>query len=407
MLKDTEIRKTKPTAQPVKLFDDRGLYLVITPAGGKLWRFDYRFGGKRKTLALGKYPDVGLADARTRRDEARKLLANDTDPGELRKSQRIEQKAEEQHDADTFEAIAREWFGKMRPRWAASHADKIIARLENDLFPWIGGRPIADLLAPDFLACLRRIEDRGAKDTAHRALQNCGQVMRYAVATGRAVRDPCGDLRGALPPAKKGHFAAITDPGKVGNLLRAMDAVNAGLVVKSALRLAPYLFVRPGELRTMRWNEIDFDRAEWRYFVSKTKSDHLVPLAAQCLAILKELHPLTGHGEYVFPGARAGGTPMSGGAVNVALRRAGYSTRDEQTGHGFRAMARTILHEELGIEPAVIEHQLAHRVADALGTSYNRTKFIEQRRLMMTTWADYLDKLRDGAEVIPFPQKAA
>lgn len=403
-LSDTAIRKAKPAGKPFKLPDEKGLFLLIAASGGKWWRLKYRHGGKEKQLSLGTYPEVSLKEARARRDRARELLADGIDPGEHRKEQRA---AKAERTANNFEAVAREWFAKHSPNWAKSHSDKIIARLEADIFPWLGEKPIAEITAPKVLSCLRRIESRGALDTAHRALQNCGQVFRYAVATGRAERDPCGDLKGALPPAKPGHFAALTEPDAVAKLLRAMDDVNATFVVKCALRLAPLLFVRPGELRMMRWAEVDHDRVEWRYTVSKTKTEHLVPLSAQAVAILNELQPLTGRGEFVFPGARTNGKPMSDGALNVALRRAGYSTRDQHTGHGFRAMARTILHQELGIAPEVIEHQLAHRVPDALGNAYNRTKFIEQRRAMMQQWADYLDKLKAGAEVIPLRGEAA
>jgi integrase len=403
-LSDTAIRRLKPSGKPIKQADEKGLFLLVTPSGGKWWRLKYRFSGKERSLSFGTYPDVSLKEARERRDAARKLLAGGVDPSEHRKDERA---AKIKRAANSFEAVAREWFAKRSPKWAASHADKIIARLENDIFPWLGEKSIAEITAPMVLACLRRIESRGALDTAHRALQNCGQVFRYAVATGRAERDPCGDLKGALPPAKAGHFAALTDPDKVAELLRAIDDVNATFVVKCALRLAPLFFVRPGELRTMRWPEVDLERAEWRYAVSKTKTDHLVPLSAQAVAILKELQPLTGRGQYVFPGARTNGEPLSNGVLNVALRRAGYSTREQHTGHGFRAMARTLLHEELGFAPEVIEHQLAHSVPDALGTAYNRTKFLEQRRAMMQQWADYLDKLKAGAEVIPLRGNAA
>lgn len=403
-LSDVQIRKAQPGAKPLRLFDGNGLYLEVSPAGGKLWRYKYRFDGKEKRLSLGAYPDVSLAEARESLREARKTLASGIDPGAAKKARKA---ARAEQVQNSFELIAREWFEKHRPNWAVSHADKIIKRLENDLFPWMGTRPISEILAPEVLGCLRRIEDRGALDTAHRALQNCSQVFRYAVATGRALRDPCGDLRGALPPAKSGHFAAITEPARVAELLRAIDDVSAGLIVKSALRLAPLLFVRPGELRTARWADIDFDKAEWRYIVTKTKTEHLVPLATQAVAILSELHPLTGHGEYVFPGARSNGQPMSGMAINVALRRAGFNTREEQTGHGFRAMARTILHQELGVAPEVIEHQLAHRVPDSLGTAYNRTKFLKERRAMMQEWAGYLDALKAGAEIIEIRERAA
>jgi len=397
-LTDTAIRKAKPADKPFKLFDEKGLFLLVTPTGGgKWWRLKYRYGGKEKLLSLGTYPDVSLKEARAHRDAARKLLAGGVDPGEHRKEQRA---VKAERSANNLQAVAREWFNKHSPNWASSHADKILRRLEADIFPWLGTKPVSEITAPMVLSCLRRIEGRGALDTAHRALQNCGQIFRYAVATGRAERDPCGDLKGALPPAKAGHFAALTEPDAVAKLLRAIDGVSATFVVKCALQLAPLLFVRPGELRTMRWGEVDLDRAEWRYTVSKTKTDHLVSLSTQAVAILKELQPLTGRSEFVFPGARTNGMPMSDGALNVALRRAGYSTREQHTGHGFRAMARTILHQELGIAPEIIEHQLADRVPDALGAAYNRTKFLEQRRVMMQQWADYLDKLKAGAEII-------
>lgn len=394
-LTDTAIRKAKPGEKDYKMHDEKGLYVLVRTSGGKWWRFDYRFGGKRKTLSMGTYPDVSLAAARDRRDEARKLLSSEVDPSQNRKARKL---AGQEAALNTFEAVAREWFGTFSPSWAKSHADKVIARLENDLFPWLGSKPISEITAPDILSCLRRIEARGAIETAHRAKQNCGQVFRYAISTGRAKHDVSADLSDALPPAKRGHFAAITDPERVGELLRAMDAVSAGFVVKCALRLAPLVFVRPGELRTAKWSDFDLDAAEWRYTVTKTKTAHSVPLATQAVAILRELHPLTGGGCFVFPGARDKASPMSSGAIGVALRRAGYNTRTEQTGHGFRAMARTILHEELGFDRDVIEHQLAHRVPDALGPAYNRTKFLKQRKEMMQQWADYLDKLKNDGE---------
>lgn len=402
-LTDTAIRNAKPGEKPIKMFDERGLFLIVTPAGGKWWRLRYKVEGKEKLLSLGIYPDVGLKDARERRDAARKLLADGVDPGEHRKAAKA---VKVERAANSFEVIGREWFEKNRETWAPSHADKIIKRLENDVFPWLGGKPIAEITAPDVLTVLRRIEGRGTLDTAHRAGGNCSQIFRYAIATGRAVRDPVPDLRGALPPARGGNFAAITEPAKVAELLRAIDAFSGTFVVKSALLLAPLLFVRPGELRRAEWADFDLDKAEWGYFVTKTKSDHLVPLASQAVAILKELHALTGHGRYVFPG-RDPQKAMSEAAVNAALRRMGYDTKTEITGHGFRAMARTILHEELHQKPEVIEHQLAHKVPDALGTAYNRTKFLKERKAMMQLWADYLDKLKAGAVVIPLHGSAA
>ncbi len=274
------------------------------------------------------------------------------------------------------------------------------------MFPWLGSKAITEVNAPCVLEVLRRIENRGTLDTAHRAKGNISQVMRYAIATGRAERDPCPDLRGALPPVREKNFASMTEPVRVAELLRAMDAFSGTFVVKSALLLSPLLFVRPGELRRAEWAGFDLDKAEWRYFVSKTKSDHLVPLATQAVAILRELHALTGRGRYVFPG-RDPQKAMSEAAVNAALRRMGYDTKTEITGHGFRAMARTILHEELNQKPEAIEHQLAHAVSDTLGTAYNRTKFIKERKAMMQIWADYLDKLKAGADVIQLRSNAA
>jgi integrase len=402
-LTDPAIKKAKPEEKPHKLSDSGGLFILIAPSGGKLWRMKYRFGGREKLLSFGSYPHLGLARARQLRDEAKRLLADGIDPGELKKATKT-QKVE--RAANSFEVIAREWYAKHAPGWAASHGDKILRRLERDVFPWIGGKPIAELTAPEVLAVVRRIEARGALETAHRAQANCGQVLRYAVATGRATSDPTRDLRGALPPVRPTNFAAIIEPLAVGELLRAIDGFKGSLQVACALRLSPLLFVRPGELRTAKWADIDLDAAEWRYIASKTKTEHIVPLAAQAVAILRELQPLLGHHAHVFPG-RDPKKPMSEAAINAALRRMGYDTKTEITGHGFRAMARTIIHEELGVRPEVIEHQLAHRVPDTLGTAYNRTKFLKERRAMMTAWADYLDKLKAEADVIPIHGKSA
>lgn len=404
-LTDTAIRKAKPTDKPIKLFDERGLFLMVVPAGGKWWRFRYRFAGKHKLLSMGVYPDVSLGNARERRDDARKLLANGVDPSEQRKATKA---AGEARDANSFEVIAREWFAKFSPRWALTHSSKIISRLERDIFPWLGARPIADVKAPELLACLRRIETRGTQDTAHRALQDCGRVFRYAVSTGRAERDPSGDLRGALAPAEGGHFAAITDPKAVGSLLRACDDYQGAFVTKCALRLAPLLFVRPGELRRAEWAEINLDLAEWNIPGERMKMGvpHIVPLSTQAVAILRELHALTGGSRYVFPGARTNGRPMSDNAILAALRRMGIA-KDEMSGHGFRAMARTILDEVLGVRPDFIEHQLAHAVRDPNGRAYNRTAHLPERRKMMQQWADYLDKLKAGADVIPLHGNAA
>jgi integrase len=392
-LTDSAVRTAKPAVKAYRLFDSGGLYLEVAPSGGKWWRLKYRHGGKEKRLSLGTYPDTGLKDAREKRDEHRKLLAAGVDPGTHRKAAKL---AGAERAGNSFEVVAREWFAKQKPNWAENHSIKIIQRLERDVFPWLGARPVAEVTAPELLQVLRRVEAR-ALETAHRALQNCGQVFRYAVATGRAPRDPTPDLRGALAPWKPVHFASITTPVGVGELLRAIETSNAGPVVKSALRLAPLLFVRPGELRQARWEEIDLDAAEWNIPAERMKMrlPHLVPLSKQAVAILRELHPITGgeHRKHVFPG-RTDETAMSNNAVRLALRRIGYD-KNEMSGHGFRAMARTILDEQLGVRPDFIEHQLAHRVRDPNGRAYNRTAHLDERRKMMQQWADYLDKLRE------------
>jgi integrase len=402
-LTDTVIRATKPADKPVRLFDGGGLYLEVSPSGGRLWRLKYRIEGREKRLAFGVYPDVSLKDARMCRDEAKKLLAAGVDPGEAKRAQKS---ARQERAANSFEAVAREWYERWKTTKAESHYTKVLTRLEKDIFPWLGGKAIAEITAPDVLAVLRRIENRGTLDTAHRAGGNCSQVFRYAIATGRATHNPVPDLRGALPPISKRHFPALTDPMKVGELLRAIDSFRGTYSVRTALALALLVFVRPGELRKMRWADVSLEAEEWKYFITKTKTEHLVPLARQAVAILEELYPLTGHGEYVFPG-RDPKRPLSNSTLNAALVRMGYNTKEEFTLHGCRATARTMLAEQLGFDPQVVEHQLAHKVPDALGTAYNRTKFLAQRREMMQVWADYLDKLKAGADVIPLRGNAA
>jgi integrase len=391
-LSDTAIRKAQPGDKPRKLADGRGLYLLVNPSGSRLWRFKYRHLGKEKLLSLGPYPDVPLAAARDRRDAARKLVAAGIDPSDQRKAEKA---AGAELAANSFEVIAREWFERYRPSWKPSHGDRILARLERDVFPRIGSRPVAQVTPPVVLEVVRRIEARGALETAHRALANVGQVMRYAIATGRAERDPTPDLRGALPPVKPQHFAAVTEPAAVGDLLRAIEGYNGTAVTRAALRLAPLLFVRPGELRAMRWAEVDLAAREWRFIVPKTGTPHVVPLADQAAGVLGELHALTGRGVYAFPGARSDKRCMSENAVLYALRGLGIE-KDTMTGHGFRAMARTILDEVLGFRVDLIEHQLAHAVKDANGRAYNRTAHLPERRKMMQAWADYLDKLKAG-----------
>lgn len=391
-LTDTAIRNARPTDKTQKLFDGGGLYLEVTPKGGKYWRLKYRFSGKEKRLSLGVYPEITLKDARLRRDDARKLLANQIDPSENRKAQKA---AQQERSANSFETIAREWFAKKSQSWVPSHSDRIIRRLENDVFPWLGGKPVADIKAPELLSIIRRIEERGANETAHRALSECGQIFRYAVATGRAERDPSGDLRGALTSVKKKHFASVTEPEKVAEVLRMLDGYHGTLAVRCALRLAPLVFVRPGELRHAKWDDIDLGQAEWRYTVTKTDTQHIVPLSTQAVGILEELKPLTGGGIYVFPSARSpkGDRPMSDNAILSAMRRMDIS-KEEMSGHGFRAMARTILDEVLGFRPDYIEHQLAHAVRDPNGRAYNRTAHLPERKRMMQAWANYLEEIK-------------
>ena len=401
-LSDTATRTAKPTDKPYKLADEKGLFLLIQPNGAKYWRLKYRFDGKEKLLSFGTYPDVGLKDARAKREDARKLLAAGTDPGENRKAVKA---AKVERSANSFEVICREWLEQRKDTVEPAQTAKTLARMENDVFPWLGGKAIAEITAPDVLSVLRRIDERGARYSAHRVRSEISRAFRYAIATGRADRDPCPDLQGAIPAARGENFPAITNPTQAGELLRAIDGFRGTFVVKCALLLAPMLFVRPGELRKAEWAGFDLEKAEWRYLVTKTKTEHLVPLAPQAVAILEELQALTGRGRYVFPG-RDPQKAMSEAAVNAALRRIGYDTKTEITGHGFRAMARTILHEELHQKPEVIEHQLAHSVSDALGTAYNRTKFLKERKAMMTIWADYLDKLKAGAVIIPLPKTA-
>lgn len=407
-LTDTAIRNAKPSPKPYKLFDERGLFLIVTPSGGKWWRFRYRFGGKEKLLSLGIYPDIPLASrtikdaeigktrkikgARELRDDARELLAQGIDPGENRKAQKA---TKQNRAANSFEVVAREWYAKYGPSWSQAHGERIIRRFERDVFPWIGGSPIPDVAPSDLLSVIRRIESRGALETAHRALANCSQVFRYGVATGRAERDPSGDLRGALAPVKSKHFAAVTEPNHVAELLRTLDGYQGTLVVACALRLAPLVFVRPGELRKAEWKDISLETAEWRYIVTKTNTPHIVPLSTQAVLILRELHALTGTGRFVFPGARSNGRPMSDNAILAAMRRMDIA-KDEMSGHGFRAMARTVLDEVLGVRPDLIEHQLAHAVRDPNGRAYNRTAHLPERRRMMQQWADYLDDLKVG-----------
>lgn len=403
-LTDVAVRTAKSTDKPTKLSDEKGLFLLINPNGSKYWRLKYRFAGKEKLLALGVYPDVTLAEARSRRDQARKLLANGIDPGVVKQQAKY---AVKQAAKNSFEAVAREWIAKQSPHWAESHTTKILRRFEQNVFPWIGSRPINEITATEILTVLQRVENRGAIDTAHRVMQNCGQVFRYAVVCGKASRNPAVDLRGALTPAKEKHHASITDPKLIGGLLWSLEGYQGSFVTQCALCLAPLVFVRPGELRKAEWAEFDLDAAEWRIPAERMKmrEQHIVPLSTQAVAILRELHALTGDGRFVFPGARTNGRPMSENTVNAALRRLGY-TKDEMTGHGFRSMASTILNEQ-GWHRDAIERQLAHAEHNAVRAAYNYAEHLPERRKMMQAWADYLDGLASGAKVVPIKQQVA
>lgn len=395
-LTDVAIRKAAPPEKPTKHFDGGGLFLLHNPNGSKWWRLKYRYGGKEKQLSLGVYPEVSLKEAREQRDEARKLLSKGVDPGETR---RIAKTINAPDSTKSFRVIALEWHARQATRWSERHAIRIMQRLENDLFPLLGQRPVDEIKAPELLSVLQRKEGKGAYYSARRLNQIADQVFRYAIATGRTEVNPAPNLKGALHQIKKTHLAAITDPKKVGPLLRAINGYDGSIVTRAALKLAPLVFVRPGELRHAEWSEIDLDAAEWTIPGHKMKMGvaHLVPLSRQAVAIFREIQPYSGKGRYVFPSPRTDTRPISDNAVLSALRRMGYE-KDEMSGHGFRAMARTILDEVLKVRPDYIEHQLAHTVRDPNGRAYNRTAHLEERRAMMQTWADYLDglKTREG-----------
>lgn len=406
-LTDTFVRTVKADpSKPAgsKHSDAYGLYLHVTQAG-KYWRMAYRYAGKQKTLALGVYPAVTLAQARKRRDEAKALLADDVDPAVSKQAEKLAQKT---IAGNTFQAVADEWLKATAADRKPITQQKVSNWLQKDIYPSLGKLPITTIGPREVLAMARKMEERGVFDSAKRLVQICGQVFRYAVAEGSAERDVTADLKGALQKAEKRHYAAITDPALLGPLLRAMDGHNGHIYCRAALRLTPLVFVRPGELRTAEWAEVDLDKAEWRIPGGKMKmaNDHIVPLSTQALAILQELHPITGHGQYVFPSIRTGERPMSENTVNAALRALGYDNT-MQTAHGFRATARTVLDEVLGERVDLIEHQLAHAVKDANGRAYNRTAHLPARKAMMQRWSDYLDKLKRGAEVIQLPTKAA
>jgi integrase len=399
-LSEFAVRAAKPAAKDTKLFDERGLYLLVCANGSKLWRLKYRFSGREKLLSLGPYPDVGLKGARDAREEARKLLATGVDPSSRRKLEKMAQ-------VNTFEAVAREWLSLQEKTLSDSTLSRERGRLERFIFPHLGGRPIAQITPAEFLGVLKRIELRGTNDSAHRTRSICSRVLRYAVATGRAERDCTTDLRGALPPVSGGHFAAITEPAKIGELLRAIDGYAGQPSTAYALRLAPYVFVRPGELRQASWSEFDLNTAEWRIPGERMKAGEplLVPLSRQVLELLRRLQPITGHGRYLFPSLRSATRPISDNTINAALRRIGYSGQ-EMTGHGFRSMASTALNEQ-GWHPDLIELQLAHTERNKVRGAYNRAQRLAERRQMMQAWSDYLDRLRANTSGSSVPLAAA
>ncbi len=407
-LTDTAVRNAKPRADPTnlsastkprKIFDERGLFLLVTPNGGKWWRFRYSFDGKEKLLALGTYPDVPLSAARQKRDQARTLLADGIDPSEHRKAAKAKRVG---LAANTFEVIGREWYAKTAVTLADSTKAKLLKFLEADVFPWIGARPISSLAAIDLIGVIERIERRGAMDIARRVHNYMGRIFRYAVGRGLADRDPSRDieLKDILPKPDMQHHASVTDPKEVGALLRAIEGFTGAITTRCALRLGALVFVRPGELRRAEWKEFNFDKSEWRIpaVKMKMKEQHIVPLSTQAIDILREIQPLTGSGRYVFPSERGDGRPMSENTVNAALRRLGYA-KDEMTGHGFRSTASTLLNE-MGWFCKMIERQLAHGERSKVVGAYNFAEYLSGRRRMMQAWADYLDMLRGGGELI-------
>lgn len=398
----TSIEALKSRPQPYKISDGGGLTIYVQPSGSKWWRLHYRFNGKQKTISLGVYPDVSLAQARARRDEAKKLLADGVDPSEHKQEQKQKAKLEA---SNTFKSVADEWHKLHNKNKSKRHQQRVKRWLEFYLYPTLGNKPISSITAPLVLEATNLLQKQAKLETAHRLIQTVGQVFRYAIQKGFATYNPAPDLKGALPPPVVKNMAAMIEPRDVAGLLRSIDGYQGTLTVQCALKLAPLLFQRIGELRHMKWADLDFERNEWRYLVIKTKTQHIVPLSRQALDIIKTIQPYSGHGVYVFPGVQNHERPMSENAINAALRRMGYDTQEEITGHGFRAIAQTLGEQELGLDPKHIERQLAHSVANPLGTAYERAQFLKDRKVMMQRWADYLDELKQGAKIIHLTSK--
>ena len=396
-LTDTRCKGAKPQEKDYKISDEKGLYMIVKTTGAKWWRFDYTFNGKRKTISLRTYPDISLKIARERRDEYRRMVATGIDPSANRKAHKLVESIEVQ---DCFKLIALEWLNIKKSEWVSSHYSKIESRLQRDIFPWIGDKSITEIKPIEILNVLKRIQDRGSLETAHRAKSDISQIFRYAIQTDRAENNPTIHLGGALKTPKEKHMASIVEPDEVGELLRQIDSYEGTFIVRCALQFAPLVFVRPGELRQAQWKDINLETAEWRFKASKTHQDHIVPLSKQALEVLKAIQPYSGHGLYVFPSLRGDDRPMSNNAILSAFRRMGIE-KEEMSGHGFRAMARTLLAERLRFPDGIIEHQLAHHVSDVHGRAYNRTSFLNDRKKMMQDWANYLDNLRKGEDTLP------
>ncbi|AKR44005.1 integrase arm-type DNA-binding domain-containing protein [Methylophilus sp. TWE2] len=400
-LTDTQLRNAKPTEKDYTITDGQGLSILITSKGAKGWRFRYRHLGKPKLISFGTYPEVSLQQARARRDQARALVAEGKDPGEARKEAKTLAKLQA---LNTFEAIANEWHALHNKSKSERHQQRVKRWLEFYLYPSLGQKAVSSITAPMVLETTSVLQKQNKLETAHRVIQTAGQVFRYAIQKGFATYNPAPDLKGALPPPVVKNMAAMIEPKDFADLLRSIDGYTGTLTVQCALKLAPLLFQRIGELRHMKWADLDFENNEWRYLVTKTKTQHIVPLSTQAIAIIEKMRPFSGHGMYVFPGGRTHERPMSENAINAALRNMGYDTQAEITGHGFRAVAQTLGEQELGLDPKHIERQLAHSVANPLGTAYERAQFLKDRKIMMQRWADYIDELKKGASVLPFKQ---